>query len=198
MPCSWSALPRKLSALRITSPNGIFSGNECITFIEKGGLNIPSFFLPLVPLSSPTLPLSSPVYFYTLLSPTAQPGQLVYFLGFGKSVEGNMKVYNPLLSDYKYYKKSTMEEISKYVCATPFLFLSMFLFNTPPFCPFQFYYLFSYLPFLPLTLQYASKKRCHTVKNICRCNALVLHDVVIQRSDPAHSSLCCFYVALFF
>ncbi len=45
-------------------------------------------------------------------------GQLVYFLGFGKGTDGTIKVFNPLLSEYKYYKKTTMEEIAKCV---PFL-----------------------------------------------------------------------------
>ena len=50
MPCGWSALPSKLSALHITSPNGLLSGNECLTFIEKG--NWMSILLPNPSFSS--------------------------------------------------------------------------------------------------------------------------------------------------
>ena len=36
MPCEWSELSSKLPFLRIAAPDGLFSGNECLTFIENG------------------------------------------------------------------------------------------------------------------------------------------------------------------
>ena len=36
MPCEWFELPMKLPFLRFAAPDGLFSGNECLTFIDKG------------------------------------------------------------------------------------------------------------------------------------------------------------------
>ena len=38
--CEWPDLQSKLHTLRIASPDGLFSGNECLTFISKGKGNV--------------------------------------------------------------------------------------------------------------------------------------------------------------
>ena len=36
MPCSWDELPTHIPSLRISAPDGLFSGSECLTFITNG------------------------------------------------------------------------------------------------------------------------------------------------------------------
>ena len=36
MPCSWNELSTYIPSLHISAPDGLFSGNECLTFVTNG------------------------------------------------------------------------------------------------------------------------------------------------------------------